>query len=205
MEANHTSEISSESPVLDCATLYLCRQGRTWVVVVESPSFTGALLLRHAGSDSFDARYELLSGPGVPGPVRPSPPRTVRLRVPITSGASTCVPSKRPPEISAWRCAVSCPTVVHAINAGSPGDRPRATAATAGSLRSRAVPSISETALQGAYPSAHVISAARRGLRLSRSFGTSRGVHRCSRSTRCAWCSGCPRWRASRRTSADGS
>ncbi len=61
MEANHTSEISSESPVLDCATLYLCRQGRTWVVVVESPSFTGALLLRHAGSDSFDARYELLS------------------------------------------------------------------------------------------------------------------------------------------------
>lgn len=61
MEANRTSEIPSESPVLDRATLYLCRQGRTWVVVVESPSFTGALLLRHAGPDTFDARYELLS------------------------------------------------------------------------------------------------------------------------------------------------
>jgi hypothetical protein len=61
MEANRTSESPSESPVLDCATLYLCRQGRTWVVVVESPGFTGALLLRHAGPDSFDARYELLS------------------------------------------------------------------------------------------------------------------------------------------------
>lgn len=61
MEANRTSEIPSESPVLDCATLYLCRQGRTWVVVVESTSYTGALLLRHAGPDSFDARYELLS------------------------------------------------------------------------------------------------------------------------------------------------
>jgi hypothetical protein len=61
MEANRTSQIPSESAVLDCATLYLCRQGKTLVVVVESPRYTGALLLRHAGPDSFDARFELLS------------------------------------------------------------------------------------------------------------------------------------------------
>jgi hypothetical protein len=61
MEANSTSERPSESGVLGRATLYLCRQGRTWVVVLESPQITGALLLRHAGHDSYDARFELLS------------------------------------------------------------------------------------------------------------------------------------------------
>jgi hypothetical protein len=61
MKANRISEIPSDSAVLDAATLYLCRQGKTWVVVVESPRYTGAILLRHAGPDSFDARFELLS------------------------------------------------------------------------------------------------------------------------------------------------
>jgi hypothetical protein len=61
MEANSTSEIPGESAVADCATLFLCRQGQTWVVVLESPRFTGALLLRHASHDAYDARFELLS------------------------------------------------------------------------------------------------------------------------------------------------
>lgn len=64
MEANSTSNNTSEThstPVLDSATLYLCRQGQTWVVVLESPRITAALLLRHAGRDGFDARFELLS------------------------------------------------------------------------------------------------------------------------------------------------
>ena len=61
MEANRTSENPSASGVLDSATLYLCRQGQTWVVVLESPRITAALLLRRSGRDSYDARFELLS------------------------------------------------------------------------------------------------------------------------------------------------
>jgi hypothetical protein len=61
MEAKRTSEITDGHGVLDCATLYLCRQAKTWVVVVESPGITGALLLRHSGPDSYDARFELLA------------------------------------------------------------------------------------------------------------------------------------------------
>lgn len=61
MEANQTSETTGGNGVLDCATLYLCRQAQTWVVVVESPGITGALLLRHSGRDSSDARFELLA------------------------------------------------------------------------------------------------------------------------------------------------
>ena len=65
MEANLTPNSTSETPstggVLDCATLYLCRQGQTWVVVLESPRITAALLLRRSGTDTYDARFELLS------------------------------------------------------------------------------------------------------------------------------------------------
>ena len=61
MEANRTSETPSANGVLDSATLYLCRQGQTWVVVLESPRITAALLLRRSGRDSYDARFELLS------------------------------------------------------------------------------------------------------------------------------------------------
>ena len=50
-----------EGSATDGATLYLCRQGPTWVVVIESPRITGALRLRHAGRDPYDARFELLS------------------------------------------------------------------------------------------------------------------------------------------------
>lgn len=61
MEANRTSETSSKHGVLDCATLFLCRQGRTWVVVLDSPSVTTAQLLRRAAHDTYDARWDLLS------------------------------------------------------------------------------------------------------------------------------------------------
>lgn len=65
MEANLTPNSTSETPsasgVLDSATLYLCRQGQTWVVVLESPRITAALLLRRSGRDAYDARFELLS------------------------------------------------------------------------------------------------------------------------------------------------
>ena len=47
--------------VIDGATLYLCRQGPQWVVVIESPRVTGAVPLHHAGRDTYDAQFELLA------------------------------------------------------------------------------------------------------------------------------------------------
>jgi hypothetical protein len=62
MEPNSTSHIPGrQQMVVDSATLYLCRQGTRWVVIIESPRVRSALRLRHAGRDSFDARFELLS------------------------------------------------------------------------------------------------------------------------------------------------
>ena len=61
MEPNGTSSTTGDGEVLDQATLYLCRQGATWVVVIESLRVRGAFRLRYAGRDSFDARFELLS------------------------------------------------------------------------------------------------------------------------------------------------
>jgi hypothetical protein len=61
MEANRTSRIPASHGVLDCATLFLCRQGQTWVVVLESPSVTTAQLLRRSAHDTYDARFDLLS------------------------------------------------------------------------------------------------------------------------------------------------
>jgi hypothetical protein len=61
MEAKRPSQTPSTSGVLDCATLFLCRQGQTWVVVLESPRITVAKPLRRSGRDSYDARFELLS------------------------------------------------------------------------------------------------------------------------------------------------
>ena len=61
MEANRTSETHTTHGVLDCATLFLCRQGQTWVVVLESPSVTAAQLLRRSAHDTYDARFDLLS------------------------------------------------------------------------------------------------------------------------------------------------
>jgi hypothetical protein len=49
------------SGVIDCATLYLCRQGSQWVVVMESPRVSGAVPLRYDGRNTDDARFELLT------------------------------------------------------------------------------------------------------------------------------------------------
>ncbi len=61
MEANDTSRVPGLDGVIDRATLYLCRQGEKWVVVIESDRFSGALRLRDASQDAYDARFELLS------------------------------------------------------------------------------------------------------------------------------------------------
>jgi len=60
MEAHSSPNVPGHGGVVDCATLYLCRQGERWVVVIESPGITGALRLRHTGRDPYDARFELL-------------------------------------------------------------------------------------------------------------------------------------------------
>jgi hypothetical protein len=60
MEPNGASS-TGDGGVIDQATLYLCKQGATWVVVIESPRVRGAVRLRYSGRDSFDARFELLS------------------------------------------------------------------------------------------------------------------------------------------------
>jgi hypothetical protein len=61
MKANHEYDMTRHEGVLEHATLYLCRQGHTWVVVMESTRTSRALRLRPAGADSFDARFVLLS------------------------------------------------------------------------------------------------------------------------------------------------
>lgn len=61
MGTRQSSDTSGPKGVVDRATLYLCRQGPRWVVVIESPGLTGALRLDHAGRSSHDARFELLS------------------------------------------------------------------------------------------------------------------------------------------------
>lgn len=53
--------VPADRSVVDHATLYLCRRGAMWAVVIESPRVTGALRLDLAGSDPYDARFELLS------------------------------------------------------------------------------------------------------------------------------------------------
>ncbi len=61
MERRSRTDAPLHSGVIGSATLYLCRQGPRWVVVIESPRFTGAVGFHHEGSDAYDARFELLS------------------------------------------------------------------------------------------------------------------------------------------------
>ena len=61
VQPSNRSKIPAHNGVIDCATLYLCRQGRLWVVVIDSPRTTGAMPFRYAGRDSHDAQFELLS------------------------------------------------------------------------------------------------------------------------------------------------
>ncbi len=63
---NEVTERETNRPVrqhrcIDGATLYLCRQGRRWVVVVESPHVTGMVPLPTLGGDGIDARSDLLA------------------------------------------------------------------------------------------------------------------------------------------------
>jgi hypothetical protein len=60
MQPRSRPNVPVHNGVIDCATLYLCRQGTNWVVVIESPRVEGALLLHDAGRDAFDAQFELL-------------------------------------------------------------------------------------------------------------------------------------------------
>jgi hypothetical protein len=60
MQPRSRPNVPVHTGVIDSATLYLCRQGAKWVVVVESPRVEGAVTLRNAGRDAFDAQFELL-------------------------------------------------------------------------------------------------------------------------------------------------
>ena len=61
MQPRNNAGVPLHSQVIDGATHNLCRQGRRWVVVMESPRFAGALPFHHTGPDSIDARFELLA------------------------------------------------------------------------------------------------------------------------------------------------
>ena len=61
MEQRNRFKVPAHQGVIDSATLYLCRQGPRWVVVIESPRVSGAIGFRHTGNDTHDARSELLS------------------------------------------------------------------------------------------------------------------------------------------------
>lgn len=60
MQPRNRSSVPAHQAVIDSATLYLCRQGPRWVVVIESPRFNGAVAFHHRGRDSHDARFDLL-------------------------------------------------------------------------------------------------------------------------------------------------
>ena len=69
MQPRKNAGVPVHGQVIDGATLYLCRQGQRWVVVLESPRVTDAVPFRHAGRDGYQARFELLTlfAPGLPG------------------------------------------------------------------------------------------------------------------------------------------
>ena len=60
MQQRSSSGTSAHSEIIDSATLYLCRQGSRWVVVIESPGVSGAVPLRGSERETHDARFELL-------------------------------------------------------------------------------------------------------------------------------------------------
>jgi hypothetical protein len=61
MQPSNRSKTPAHNGVIDSATLYLCRQGRFWVAVIDSPRATGAMPLRYSGRDSQDAQFEVLT------------------------------------------------------------------------------------------------------------------------------------------------
>ena len=61
MQPRSGSDNPVHSGVIDYASLYLCRQGPRWVVVIESPRVSGAVPFHHAGRDAYDAQFDLLT------------------------------------------------------------------------------------------------------------------------------------------------
>jgi hypothetical protein len=61
MQPRSEADIPVHSGVIDWATLYLCRQGPQWVIVIESPRVSGAVPLHDAGRNAYDAQFELLA------------------------------------------------------------------------------------------------------------------------------------------------
>ena len=61
MQPRSESNIPVHRGVIDYASLYLCRQGPRWVVVIESPRVSGAVPFHHAGHDAYDAQFDLLT------------------------------------------------------------------------------------------------------------------------------------------------
>lgn len=61
MQPQHDSSPPLHGQVIDTATLYLCRQGTRWVVVIESPGVTGAVPLPETGRNGDDAHFELVA------------------------------------------------------------------------------------------------------------------------------------------------
>ena len=59
MQPRKNAGVPAHGQVIDGATLYLCRQGRRWVVVLESPRVTEAVPFHHTGRDGHEARFEL--------------------------------------------------------------------------------------------------------------------------------------------------
>jgi hypothetical protein len=61
MQPKKSAGVPVHGQVIDGATLYLCRQGKRWVVIVESPRVTAAAPFHHSSRDSHDARFALLT------------------------------------------------------------------------------------------------------------------------------------------------
>jgi hypothetical protein len=61
MRARNRSGAPAHRAITDNATLYLCRRGLRWVVVIQTPHFVGAVPFQHRGRDGHDARSGLLT------------------------------------------------------------------------------------------------------------------------------------------------
>ena len=61
MRPSNKWSVPAHAGTIDSATLYLCRQGPRWVIVIESPRISSAVPFHQNGLDSHDARSELLT------------------------------------------------------------------------------------------------------------------------------------------------
>ena len=93
--------------VIDSATLYLCRQGPQWVVVIESPRVTDAVPLHHAGRDTYDAQFELLASARRACPDAAIMSTDGALNPLTMNGGSRYAASRCGRVTSAWPCTAS--------------------------------------------------------------------------------------------------